>query len=116
MTPITNSESPVMDEYWVTLDGLPNYSISNYGRVVNNLTERELKPRPNANGDLIVSLYHNGKRYDTYLRRLVALCFFLNYREGIEVKHINGNQNDCSVLNLTLGVGCREGKGLGKGG
>lgn len=101
-----------MDEHWVSLDALPNYAVSNFGRVINVIRGNELSPSPDKNGYLRVALYHNGKRYDVFVHRLVALCFFLNYKDGIEVKHINGNKEDNGVLNLTLGGNCRVGKGV----
>jgi len=101
-----------LDEYWVTFDALPNYAVSNYGTVLNVNRDRELKPFPDANGYLRVVLYHKGIRHEVYVHRLVARAFFLNYQEGVEVKHINDDKNDNSVLNLTLGVGCRVGEML----
>lgn len=96
-----------VDEVWVGLDDLPNYSVSNYGRVVNDTTGKDLKPSPDGNGYLRVCLFHKGVRHWVYVHRLVAKVFFLNYKEGIEVKHKNKNLSDNSVLNLTLGQGCR---------
>lgn len=92
-----------LEEFWVTFELLPNYAISNYGTVLNIKTNRELTPSPDANGYYRVSLYHRGIRHESYVHRLVAKAFFLNYEDGIEVKHRNGNKQDCSVLNLTLG-------------
>lgn len=100
-----------VDEVWVGLDELPNYSVSNYGRVVNNTTGRDLKPSPDGNGYLRVCLFHKGIRHWVYVHRLVAKVFFLNYKEGIEVKHKNKDLKDNSVLNLTLGQGCRVAPG-----
>lgn len=93
---------PYYEEYWVTLDLLPNYAISNYGRVVNINTERELKASKNDSGHLKVDLYHNGKQKQVYVHRLVAKAFFVDYEEGREVGFINGNKEDCGVLNLTI--------------
>lgn len=99
---------PVMDEVWVAHDLLPNYAVSNYGRVVNVKTNRELKPSPDKGGYFRVVLYHKGVPYPIYVHRLVAKIFFLNYAEGVEVKHISEDKSDNSVLNLTLGGKCRK--------
>lgn len=98
-----------LDEVWVTLDGLERYAVSNYGRVINQDRGNELTPSPDKNGYLRVGLSRNNKVYHVYIHRLVAKCFFLNYKKNVEVKHIDGNKNDNSVLNLTLGGKCREG-------
>lgn len=97
-----------IDEIWVEI-GIGAYEVSNYGRVANANTGRDLSPSPDKNGYLRVALYHNGKRHDVFVHRLVARAFFLNYAPGIEVKHKNDNKNDNTVLNLTLGAGCRKG-------
>lgn len=95
------------DEIWVEV-GIAAYEVSNYGRVVNANTGRELKPSPDKKGYLRVALYHGGKRHDVFVHRLVARAFFLNYSSGVEVKHKNDNKEDNTVLNLTLGGGCRK--------
>lgn len=100
----------MLEEQWVTLELLPNYAISNYGRVLNINSGRELKPTPDKKGYMRVALYHKGERHDAFIHRLVAECYFLNYREGIEVKHKNNDKSDNGVFNLTLGKGCRPGR------
>lgn len=97
-----------IDEIWVEI-GVGAYEVSNFGRVVNGHTGRDLTPSPDKNGYLRVALYHNGIRHDVYVHRLVARAFFLNYGPGVEVKHKNDDKNDNSVLNLTLGGACRKG-------
>jgi hypothetical protein len=100
-----------IEEVWVTFDALPNYAVSNYGRVVNVKRNKDLTPSPDSKGYMRVALYHRGLRYDAFVHRLVAKAFFLNYEEGIEVKHKNDNKEDNTVLNLELGVKmCRVGE------
>jgi len=98
-----------MDEVWVTVDGLERYAVSSFGRVINQERGNELTPSPDKNGYMRVGLTRKGKTYTIYVHRLVAFAFFLNYKPGIEVKHKNENKSDNSVLNLTLGAGCRKG-------
>lgn len=93
-----------LDESWVTFELLPNYAVSNYGRVMNVQRNRDLTPCPDGNGYMRVALYHKGVRHDSLVHRLVAKAFFVDYQEGFEVKHINGNFEDNTVLNLELGV------------
>lgn len=97
-----------LDEIWVEV-GIGAYEVSNFGRVMNGRTGRDLKPSPDKNGYHRVALHHGGKRHDVYVHRLVARAFFLNYERGVEVKHKNEDKSDNTVLNLTLGAGCRKG-------
>lgn len=100
-----------VDEQWVNLDGLSNYAVSNYGRVINVHRNKELKHTiDKRTGFHKVSLSHKGVKYYVFVHRLVAKCFFLNYQPGVEVLFINGNKDDITVLNLTLGKGCRKGE------
>jgi hypothetical protein len=91
-----------LHEYWVVLDWLPTYAISNYGRVVNDKTGHECRTELDRHGYVRVILYRKGKRKRAYLHKLVARAFFLNYRSNINPRHINGNKQDNTVLNLTL--------------
>lgn len=101
----------MLDELWVILPQWPNYAVSNYGRVVNTTTDKELQPYADKRtGHLRVALYNNGARQDVQINRLVAECFFVDYRDGVEVYHENGNKSDNGVLNLTLGRGVRMGR------
>lgn len=90
-----------IEEIWVELDEFSNYAVSNYGRVVNIVTNRDLKQTPDSKGYLRVELYNEGKRKRVYVHRLVAQAFFLNYSEDHAVSHI-GDKQDNSVLNITL--------------
>ena len=92
-----------LNEVCVAVVGFPNYEVSNYGRVINVRTGRDLKIMVHgATGRLYVQLYRRNKKYMWYVHRLVARAFFLDYSESISVDFINGNQEDISVLNLTL--------------
>ena len=98
-----------LDEIWVEI-GVGAYEVSNFGRVVNGNTGRDLTPYPDKrSGYLRVALYYNGERHDVFVHRLVARAFFLNYAPGVEVLHKNEDKMDNSVLNLTLGGACRKG-------
>jgi hypothetical protein len=98
-----------LEEVWVTVDGLERYAVSSFGRVINQERGNELTPSPDKNGYMRVGLSRKGKTHHIYVHRLVAFAFFLNYKPGVEVRHKNENKADNSVLNLTLGAGCRKG-------
>lgn len=91
-----------IEEYFVPIEGFPNYEVSSYGRVVNINTHRDLKVEPNKDGYVYVNLSCNGVKSKLLLHRVVAKAFFVNYREGYEVVNINHNQSDNSVANLHL--------------
>lgn len=98
------------EEIWVEV-GIGYYEVSNFGRVVNGKTGRDLKPSADGKGYMRVALYYKGVRHDVFVHRLVARAFFLNYGPGVEVRHINGDKKENTVLNLTLGGACRVGDG-----
>lgn len=99
----------VLEETWVTFDAIPRYSVSDYGRVINNETGRELKAQMDPNGFLHVTLYRNGIPHKGLLHRLVAKAFLLNYEPGVQIDFINGIKHDCAAINLQIAErGCRR--------
>lgn len=95
-------------ELWAEIEGFDNYAISSSGVVINTKRNAALKPSPDSNGYLRVSLYSRNKRYEMQLNRLIAMCFLEGYSHGKIVRHVNGRKSDCSVGNLAIGGGCRE--------
>lgn len=91
-----------IEEYFVPIEGFPNYEVSSYGRVVNIHTHRDLTITPNKDGYVYVNLSCEGVKSKLLLHRVVAKAFFVNYREGYEIVNINHNQSDNSVANLHL--------------
>lgn len=98
----------MLEELWVPVEGFPNYEVSNYGRVVNIKTGRDLQPVPHKNGFLKIGLSKNGTRYFFYLQRLVAKAFFVDYSEDHEVELINDIRTDCTVANITINLHRRK--------
>ncbi len=93
---------PRLDEHWVSFEGLPTYAVSNYGRVMNLRRNTDLVQKTDKDGFQRVHLYRRGKRYSVYVHLLVAQAFFVDYKAGLKVSFINGDKQDCSILNLTL--------------
>lgn len=91
-----------MKEVWVEVEGYPNYAVSNYGRVMNIKRNCVLKPRPNEDGHLRVSLSYEGRVRDFYVRRLVAAAFFETYDEREQIFHWNDDKEDNTVANLRI--------------
>lgn len=91
-------------EIWKTIDGFPDYQISNEGRVQSKRSKSfwvGLKGGYDSDGYHIVLLYRNeGKRYTAKIHRLVAQAFIPNIDKKSAVNHINGNKKDNRVENL----------------
>lgn len=92
----------MLEELWVPVEGFPNYEVSNYGRVVNVNTGKDLTPVLHKNGHLKIRLYKCGVAHHFYLARLVARAFFLNYSDDRNVILENGIQSDCTVANIKI--------------
>lgn len=91
-----------MDEYWAEIEGFPNYLISNMGHISNIKYGRELKPRSNGKGYLKVILYNDGVTLHEYVHRLVAENFLGGFRDGVQVKHYNGDKRNNAAHNLRI--------------
>lgn len=98
-----DDDGVLLDEIFVSIPAFPNYVVSNYGRVINVRNDYELALSTDPNGFVRAVLYRNGQRCEFGVHRLVARAFFMNWKPGVEVYHINEDRNDNSVLNLTLG-------------
>ena len=91
------------EEEWRKIEGFPNYTISNLGRVCSTKREQAviLKARKNRYGYLQVYLCNENKKfYNKKVHRLVASAFISNHNDNTEVNHINGNKTDNNVSNL----------------
>lgn len=87
----------------MAVPGFDNYEVSNYGRVCNVKRGTDLQPRTDPAGFQTVALYNNGVRREFGVHRLVAMVFFADFEDGIEIKHINEDKTENTVRNLTLG-------------
>ncbi len=79
---------------WKIIDLNPNYSISTYGNVKNNITNKILKQQINN----YYSITLNKKSY--LIHRLVALAFILNPLNKETVNHIDHNKTNNHYNNL----------------
>jgi len=88
-----------MEEYRIIKE-YENYSVSNFGNVKNNKTDRILKPKINKHGYKGLLLYKDGKPKDFRVHRLVALMFIENPYNKPYVDHIDCNKQNNNVNNL----------------
>lgn len=63
------------DERWLSVADYPAYRVSSKGRVFSALSGRFLKPVTQADGYLVVTLYHNHRPRQFRLSRLVCEIF-----------------------------------------
>lgn len=94
-----------MEEIWKTIDGYPDYEISNKGRVKSlgndkKRKEKILKGFKIGRGYLQVHLCKDGKIKNYLIHRLVAQAFIPNPNNLLEVNHINEDKTDNRVENL----------------
>lgn len=93
----------ILEELWVPIEGYPDYMVSNYGGIYDEAEDVSVDTYEKS-GVLTVRLEVDGDEVTFLVKRLVAEAFFQNYEHGLPVYHLNGDQTDCSVLNLTLGT------------
>ena len=85
-----------MEEIYKVIDGFENYSISNLGNVVNNISKYILNPSIAGDGYYQIRINNKNKK----IHRLVAIAFISNLTNSKMVDHINENKLDNSVVNL----------------
>lgn len=87
-------------EKWIKIDGFTNYSVSNKGRIRNDITGRIMKLRLHKNGYVQIGLRQNGKLKMLSVHRLVATAFIPNPLQLQEVNHKNEIKTDNHSENL----------------
>lgn len=83
---------------WRKIEGKPNYSVSDDGKVRNDKTGKILRPYKGTAGYYQIML--GRKTVPQYVHRLVAIAFIPNPEELPQVDHINGDKLDNRVKNL----------------
>ena len=83
------------------INGYPNYEVSNYGKVYNKTTGKEIKSNYcEPTGYYNLSLCNKGK-IKTHMIHRIVLCTFVENKENKEqVNHINGDKSDNRLENL----------------
>lgn len=87
-------------EVWKKIEGFENYSISSFGNVRNDTTNRLLCLSPNVEGYISVDLRRQNKRKIYKVHRLVALNFVPNFKNKPTVNHIDKNPSNNKIENL----------------
>ena len=90
-----------MKEIWKEIEEFPNYSVSNFGRVRSNFSERILVAYPNQSGLVQVGLMLNGKQYHRSVPLLVAKAFIPQPSGPFDTPiNLDGNRHNNHVDNL----------------
>ena len=90
-------------ERWLPIDEFPGYSVSDKGRVRNDLTERVMKPQTNQGGVVMIGLIgEDGKQYKRSIAKIVAERFLPhNTNEYFDTPmHLDNDRSNNSVENL----------------
>jgi hypothetical protein len=91
-------------EVWKPLDRLPGYEVSSHGRVRSNKSGKLkfMSVVENNTGYMLCCLFHNKKRYTSYVHRLVAEVFIPTKLtiDLMVVNHIDRNPKNNHVDNL----------------
>lgn len=94
-------------EIWKKISGFHNrYSVSSWGRVRNDETGHIRTPNKMKKGVgyLTVAIKEGGKCHTLYLHHLVAAAFLGPTPLGQEIRHVDGNPDNCRDDNLEFGT------------
>ena len=86
-------------EKWRVISDFPNYSISNFGNVMNVKTNKIMK-LCNKAGYYNIGLTSENNKKTFKVHRLVALAFIENLENKLEVNHKDKNKLNNNVSNL----------------
>lgn len=89
-----------IQEEWRVIDEFPNYSVSNLGRIKNNITDYILVGGYDKDGYRQVTLSYCKKQYNRRVCRLVAKAFIDNPNNYDFVNHKDENRENDTVGNL----------------
>lgn len=87
---------------WLPVVGFPRYEVSSEGEIRSG--KHILKPRPNSNGYLYLTLYREGERHTKRVHLLVAEAFYGQRPPGMVSRHLNGVRTDNRAENLAWGT------------
>ena len=89
-----------MIEQWKKIDEFPIYSVSNCGRIRNDITGNVLLGGYDRDGYRQVTLSYNHKQYNRRICRLVAIAFIPNPDNLPIVNHKDENKENDYCFNL----------------
>jgi hypothetical protein len=87
-------------ESWKIIEGFENYSVSDFGNVKNNKTEKILKQKYRRDGYMDICLVKDKNKSSHSMQRLVAKVFIPNLDAKPCVDHIDNNRHNNHIDNL----------------
>ena len=90
----------IIDEKWKEIDGF-NYSVSNYGRIKNNTTNK-LKSWRIGRFGYQINLWNKGKAKMFTISRLVANYYIREVKDSERVRQIDGDTSNNYFKNLEI--------------
>ena len=91
-----------IDEQGKMIPGFPGYYVTNYGRIFNVLTGREMALSPTLQGDLTVGLVNRGHQYRREVKLLVAKAFVEGETELFNTPiQFDGDKSNLRASNIT---------------
>lgn len=89
-----------MKEQWKKIDEFPTYSVSNHGRIRNDITGNILIGGYDRDGYRQVTICYDGKQYNRRVCRLVAIAFIPNPDNLPTVNHKDEDKENDYDYNL----------------
>ena len=89
-----------MGDTWSKIEGFPNYSVSNTGRIRNDVNGKVKSTSCDSNGYNFVDLYNKGSRTKMRVHRLVGEAFVDNPENKPYINHKDGDKTNNSADNL----------------
>ena len=95
------------------INGYPNYLIYKDGRVFSKKRNIFMKQCPNSDGYLHLNIYHNCKKIQARVHRLVAEHYIPNPDNKPTIDHIDRNRQNNDVSNLCWATRLEQGQNKG---
>lgn len=80
------------------------YAVSTEGGIWSTKSDKYLKPFPNTSGYLMVDILNEGKTTTRTVHRMVLETYVCDMPEGMECRHLDGDQTNNSLSNLRWGT------------
>ena len=94
------AEGAPPNSMWKTVDGYPNYLVSDCGEIYSKYSNKILRPVCHNNGYMCVELFNNGKSKIMSVHRIVATAFLPNPCSFPQVNHKDENKANNAASNL----------------
>ena len=112
---MTARDSAHLAEIWKPVPGYEhNYEVSNHGDVRSRPRKATaggvLNPTVGKAGYLWIHLYSDGRRITRAVHQVVAAAFLGPRPMGQEVRHLDGDKQNCALSNLAYGTRSENGR------